>query len=340
MKNINFKILVIFIYLITYINPAFSNEESFQDRNQKKIKEITSILINEYKVDEDYVKNIFKSIKMNKKVLKLMSGAAERTKTWEQYKKIFITDSTVNEGIKYYKKNYEILKKIELQYGVPAEVIVAFLGVETKYGKRTGKIKILDSLATLALEHPRRSKFFTKELIHFIILTYEEDLDYKNLYGSYAGAMGAPQFMPSSYRKLSVDFNKDGKRDLWNNKYDIYASIANYLVANGWKKNGTIFSNIVVKKEFEEILLKRGDSKTISAGKFLKSINLETDQLDKILVNYNKTKEKKKYLILLSSKNKKYKLGYTNFKVIMRYNPSTYYAMCVSQLSKRISEGL
>ena len=143
----------------------------------------------------------------------------------------------------------------------------------------------------------------------------------------------------SGIKKLDYTY-KDGKRDLWNNKYDIYASIANYLVANGWKKNGTIFSNIVVKKEFEEILLKRGDSKTISAGKFLKSINLETDQLDKILVNYNKTKEKKKYLILLSSKNKKYKLGYTNFKVIMRYNPSTYYAMCVSQLSKRISEGL
>jgi len=340
MEKVNFKLLVIFIYSITFINSAFSNEDSIQTRNQKKIKEITLILVNEYKIDENYVKNIFKSIKMNKKVLKLMSKSAERTKTWEQYRKIFITDARVDEGIKYYKKNFKILKIVESKYGVPAEIIVAFLGVETKYGKRTGKIKIVDSLATLALEHPRRSKFFTKELIHFIVLTYEEGLDYKKLYGSYAGAMGAPQFMPSSYRKLSVDFNNDGKRDLWNNKYDIYSSIANYLVANGWRKNGNIFSDIVVKKEFEEILFKKGDSKTVSVDKFLKSINFHKDQLDKILVNYNDTKEKRKYLILLSSKNKKYKLGYTNFRVIMRYNPNTYYAMCVSQLSRKISEGL
>ena len=163
-----------------------------------------------------------------------MTNAVERKATWERYRNIFITNKRINEGIKYHKKNYKILKEIEVKYGIPSELIVSFLGVETNYGRGTGKVKVIDSLGTLALKHPRRSKFFKAQLIYFIVLTHDNELNYNKLLGSYAGAMGAPQFMPESYIKLGIDYDKDGKVDLWNNKYDIYASIANYLI----KKDG------------------------------------------------------------------------------------------------------
>ena len=257
-----------------------------------------------------------------------MSNAVERKATWERYKKIFITQKRIKEGVAYHKKNYKILQEIEKKYGVPSEVIVAFLGVETNYGKGTGRVKVLDSLATLALQHPRRSKYFKAQLIYFIVLTYQNKLDFNNLYGSYAGAMGAPQFMPESYIKLGVDYNKDGKVDLWNNKYDIYASIANYLVKNGWKKNEAIYSKIKIKDVYVNDIFKDGDVKTVS---------IENTRLKKILKG-NNLNSGKKYLILLSKKNKEYKLGYKNFKVIMSYNPSTFYAMVVSELSEKISQ--
>ena len=141
--------------------------------------------------------------------------------------------------------------------------------------------------------------------------------------------MGVPQFMPESYIKLGVDYNNDGKIDLWNSKHDIYASVANYLIKNGWKKNENIYSNIKIKETYINDIFKKGDVKTI----------LVTEKkLKKILIKENNN-QGKKYLILLSKENKEYKLGYKNFKVIMSYNPSTFYAMVVSTLSERIAAG-
>tara|TARA_Y100000996_G_C22425831_1_gene603445 strand:- start:139 stop:918 length:780 start_codon:yes stop_codon:yes gene_type:complete len=258
-----------------------------------------------------------------------MSNAVERKATWQRYKKIFITEQRINAGIKYYKENYKTLKEIENKYGVPAEVIVSFLGVETNYGRGTGKVKVLDSLGTLALKHPRRSKFFKAQLIYFIVLTHNYKLDYNKLFGSYAGAMGAPQFMPESYIKLGVDYNDDGKVDLWNNKYDIYASIANYLIKKGWVKSKNIYTNIKIKDIYVNEIFKNGDVKTIF---------INDTKLKKIMIK-NDLEAGEKYLILLSKKNREYKLGYKNFKVIMSYNPSTFYAMVVSELSEKIALG-
>ena len=258
-----------------------------------------------------------------------MTNAVERKATWERYRNIFITNKRINEGIKYHKKNYKILKEIEVKYGIPSELIVSFLGVETNYGRGTGKVKVIDSLGTLALKHPRRSKFFKAQLIYFIVLTHDNELNYNKLLGSYAGAMGAPQFMPESYIKLGIDYDKDGKVDLWNNKYDIYASIANYLIKKGWLRNNSIYTNIKIKDSYVNDIFKNGDVKTVS---------ISDSKLKKITTK-NNLESGEKYLILLSKKNKKYKLGYKNFKVIMSYNPSTFYAMAVSELSERIALG-
>ncbi len=323
----NTKYLV-FLFIFFTVNLSYAEENKILEKYNSEIKEIKSILINKHNINSNYIDTVFQEIKFRKKTLDSMSNAVERKATWERYKKIFITQKRIKEGVAYHKKNYKILQEIEKKYGVPSEVIVAFLGVETNYGKGTGRVKVLDSLATLALQHPRRSKYFKAQLIYFIVLTYQNKLDFNSLYGSYAGAMGAPQFMPESYIKLGVDYNKDGKVDLWNNKYDIYASIANYLVKNGWKKNEAIYSKIKIKDVYVNDIFKDGDVKTVS---------IENTRLKKILKG-NNLNSGKKYLILLSKKNKEYKLGYKNFKVIMSYNPSTFYAMVVSELSEKISQ--
>ena len=323
----NTKYLV-FLFIFFTVNLSYAEENKILEKYNSEIKEIKSILINKHNINSNYIDTVFQEIKFRKKTLDSMSNAVERKATWERYKKIFITQKRIKEGVAYHKKNYKILQEIEKKYGVPSEVIVAFLGVETNYGKGTGRVKVLDSLATLALQHPRRSKYFKAQLIYFIVLTYQNKLDFNSLYGSYAGAMGAPQFMPESYIKLGVDYNKDGKVDLWNNKYDIYASIANYLVKNGWRKNEAIYSKIKIKDVYVNDIFKDGDVKTVS---------IENTRLKKILKG-NNLNSGKKYLILLSKKNKEYKLGYKNFKVIMSYNPSTFYAMVVSELSEKISQ--
>ena len=326
-KNIINSAVIVFIFLI--INPVSASNAGELKKYSKEIEEIKSILINHHNISENYVDQVLNSIKFRQKTLDSMTNAVERKATWESYRNIFITNKRINEGIKYHKKNYKILKEIEVKYGIPSELIVSFLGVETNYGRGTGKVKVIDSLGTLALKHPRRSKFFKAQLIYFIVLTHDNELNYNKLLGSYAGAMGAPQFMPESYIKLGIDYDKDGKVDLWNNKYDIYASIANYLIKKGWLRNNSIYTNIKIKDPYINDIFKNGDVKTVS---------ISDSRLKKITTK-NNLESGEKYLILLSKKNKKYKLGYKNFKVIMSYNPSTFYVMAVSELSERIALG-
>tara|TARA_B100000795_G_scaffold268062_1_gene254222 strand:+ start:446 stop:1435 length:990 start_codon:yes stop_codon:yes gene_type:complete len=326
MKIVRLKLVITGILMSIFMHPVYSLEESSLKKYHQEIEKIITTLDVKHKVSPDYSRKVISSIKFREKSLISMNNAAERKKTWEEYEKIFLTSRRINSGREYYKKNYNILKEVEDKYGVPSEIIVSFLGVETNYGKGTGKIKVLDSLGTLALQHPRRGKFFKQQLIYFIVLTYKNNLNYEDIYGSYAGAMGVPQFMPESYIKKGVDYNNDGKIDLWNDKYDIYASVANYLKKNGWQKDKSIYSNVIIKDNHLDSVFKDGDRKT----RFIKD-----EDARKILKIWN-VNSGKKYLILLSKENRKYKMGYKNFKVIMSYNPSTFYAMIVTELSKKI----
>ena len=324
--NIIFFLSIFFIALKSFASD-FPGELSQYDEQLRKIE---MELLTKYKVDKDFSRKVLKSIRFQNKILDIMSNAPERKDTWSQYKKRYLTKDRINNGILYYKNNIGLLKKVESVYGVPPEILVAFLGVETNYGSYTGKIKVIDSLGTLALKHPSRNKFFREQLINLIVLSFRNNLDYLQLKGSYAGAMGLPQFMPDNYRKLAIDFDQDGKIDLWGSKLDIYASISIFLNKKGRKKGEKIYLSIKVEKKYIQEIFKNGDVKTVPIS----------NKKLKIYSGYKNLDQQQRYLILLNKKEAQYKMGFKNFKVIMRYNPSTFYAMVVALLSEEIKKGI
>jgi len=177
---------------------------------------------------------IFDTVEVQQSVLNAMKNPAEYKFTWGKYRKIFMQPERIQRGVEFWRQHADTLSKAQQEYGVPAHVIVAIIGVESKFGQYKGKHKVLDSLATLVTGYPRRSKFFAKELKDFLILTKENDLQPHDILGSYAGAVGFPQFISSSYRHYAVDFSNDGKTDLINQPVDAIGSVANYFKENGW----------------------------------------------------------------------------------------------------------
>ena len=154
-------------------------------------------------------------------------------KSWREYRPIFVTESRSRQGVEFWDANADLLARAEAEYGVPPEIIVAIIGVETRYGQHLGSYPVLDSLSTLAFGYPKRGKFFRGELTEFMLLSREETIDMTSAMGSYAGALGMPQFIPSSYRAYAVDFDADGRRDLWQSSADVIGSVASYFKRHG-----------------------------------------------------------------------------------------------------------
>ena len=206
----------------------------------KDSKAVIDELVNEYGFEESYVVDVLKNAKKRNEMLVSVANPAEKTKTWDDYKAIFIKKKRIRDGKKFINDNLQTLERAEEEFGVPKEVITAILGVETDYGRVMGKYRVIDSLATLGFDDPRRSKFFRSELIQFFILTRENNLDILETKGSYAGAMGYGQFISSSYRAYAIDYDGDEYVDLFNSVDDAIGSIANYLKRHGWKRDGSI----------------------------------------------------------------------------------------------------
>jgi len=208
-------------------------------------KKIMQELVEIHGFEKSYVEDVFKNATKQQKIIDSISKPAEFTWTWERYKKLFIEDKRIRNGKKFIKQNIDTLRRAEQEFGVPKEIIVSILGVETRYGKIMGSYRVIDSLTTLGFDYPRRSAFFKDELIKFFLLTRENNLDIYSIKGSYAGAMGYGQFISSSYRAYAVDFDGDNKADLFNSVDDAIGSIANYLKVHGWKKNGKIVTKSI-----------------------------------------------------------------------------------------------
>ena len=263
-------------------------------------------------------------------ILDKISHPAERTLNWTQYRRIFLTDKRIAAGADFMRRNRKALARAQEEYGVPPEIVTAIIGVETFYGRITGKDRVLDALYTLAFHYPKRSRFFTAELEKFLLLTRQEGLDPAEPKGSYAGAMGLGQFMPSSYLAYAVDFDGDGHRDIWNDETDAIGSVANYFARHGWKRDFPVVlraTGVDPKRHGRFIDGKLEPAHTLAelrrAG--IEFDDLVNDQLRAALIR------------LETDQGAEYWLGLHNFYVITRYNRSPMYAMAVHQLGEAIA---
>lgn len=249
---------------------------------------------------------------------------------WREYRKLFLTPSRIEGGVRFWRENAETLARAELAYGVEPEIIVAVIGVETSYGGNLGGHRVLDALTTLGFSYPRRADFFRHELEEFLLLSREERIDAAKVLGSYAGAMGKPQFIASSYRAYAVDFDGDGRRDLWNSNPDVIASVANYFRDHGWQRG----EPVAVRAELGTRLAagipiaeKRPLEPNVTAGELrVAGVDWRAPLASSTPVT----------LIRLEGRGEEYWVGLENFYVITRYNHSNLYAMAVHQLSKEI----
>jgi membrane-bound lytic murein transglycosylase B len=264
------------------------------------------------------------------KILDAISRPAEKTKPWYEYRTIFITKERIDAGVKFWSEHESRLARISAETGVPEEIITAIIGVETYYGRIRGNYRVLDALTTLGFDYPPRGKFFRSELEQLFLLAREESLDLSTLTGSYAGAMGPPQFIPSSYRRYAVDGDGDGIRDLLNNWDDILASVANYFVANGWRPNQPVAA---VGTTDDEIIIPK------SKNKFKPDETVATLENRGLVFDPELNASTPAKLISLEGENgPEYWAGFHNFYVITRYNRSAMYALAVYQLAAALEQ--
>ncbi|MDH5396481.1 MAG: lytic murein transglycosylase B, partial [Gammaproteobacteria bacterium] len=252
-------------------------------------------------------------------------------KPWYEYRPIFVTKKRTEGGIEFWKKNAIALARAEEKYGVPREIIVAIIGVETRYGKHAGRYPVFDSLATLAFAYPPRASFFKSELEQFLLMTREENIAPATLFGSYAGAMGMPQFIASSFRRYAVDFDGDGKRDLWNNPTDAIGSVANYFRKHHWKSGQPITHKVQVHGKRHNSLISKDLKPSHSQQELLNNGVILPGQIQENLNG--------KLLRLKNPRTPEYWVAWDNFYVITRYNHSALYSMAVYQLSQQIKQG-
>jgi len=329
---------------------------SFADYlNHPDIEDLIEELVNIHNFDESYVIEVIADAEKKQKILDAISSPAEFTLTWDRYKAIFIEDKRITNGKSFIKDNLKTLQKAEDEFGVPKEIITAIIGVETRYGKIQGSHRVIDSLFTLGLDYPRRSKFFRSELINFFLLTRENNLDILQIKGSYAGAMGYGQFISSSYRSYAIDYDNDGIADLFNSVDDAIGSVANYLVKRGgWKRDGNIIQKVKLNNprltyspnsasnKFIPLMFSEGldEYYIIKKGDTLSDIALKNNISIKELAKLNNIKNQNDIYsgqkILVRNKKDLYFIGDDNFIAITKYNISHFYAMAVYYLSEEL----
>lgn len=280
--------------------------------------------------DQSELLNLFDQVQFRDDIIARMTRPAERVLVWHEYRDIFLDRQRIEGGAAFWQEHADTLARAERVYGVPAGIIVAIIGVETRYGRITGRDGVMDALTTLAFDFPRRADFFRSELEHYLLLTREEQIDPLSLKGSYAGAMGIAQFMPSSYRAYAIDFTGDGRRDLWNNPVDAIGSVASYLAEHGWQRDGQVTVDVTLENAEASELTSNGlDRPQRSLRDWqAQGVQPQIAGLDATLAA--------NLLAFEAQWGTWYQLTFNNFYVITRYNRSRLYAMAVYELAQAI----
>lgn len=316
------------LFLVFSLHSVTVTASDFSDK--KEVKTFIKQMVKKHKFDKKHLETLFNEAELYDSILEAIARPAEG-KPWHEYRPIFVTKKRTKGGIDFWKKNAEALTRAEQKYGIPKEIIVAIIGVETRYGKHAGRYPVFDALATLAFAYPPRATFFKGELEQFLLMTREEKIAPKELLGSYAGAMGMPQFISSSFRRYAVDFDGDGKRDLWNNPTDAIGSVANYFRKHHWKPGQPITHKVQVHGKRHKKLINNN----------LKPTHTQQELLNNgvILPGHVEEKLNGKLLRLKNPRQPEYWVAWNNFYVITRYNHSALYSMAVYQLSQKIKQG-
>lgn len=327
MKNIFSYLLILCCAFICLTANAAENKTVLSN---PIIAEFIDDMVKQHNFDKNELHNLFSQVEVLPEIIERMNRPAEAW-PWHRYRNLFIKQDRIEQGVAFWRENEELLKRAEEKYGVPAEIIVAILGVETRYGRHKGKFRLLDSLTTLVIDYPKRRKFFKKELEQVLLLARDEGFDPLSLKGSYAGAMGKAQFIASSYRHYAVDFNGDGVRDLLNSTEDAVGSIASYLARHGWQAGEPITAKANVTGEKYKKLVQKGLKPKVEFAK-LSDYGVQAGtkfdpSLKTALIELEQTEEAKEHWIVLR-----------NFYAITRYNHSQLYAMAAYQLGQNIKE--
>lgn len=299
------------------------------DAEREDVKVFIDKLAQEHGFDKAFVRSILAQSESQQKILDAISRPAERTRPWHEYRDIFITPKRIDAGVVFMDEHAERLTRISGQTGVPVEIIVAIIGVETFYGRITGNYRVIDALATLGFDYPPRAKFFRGQLEELFVLAREEQLELAELVGSYAGAMGPPQFIPSSYRAYAVDGDGDGRRDLLGNWDDILMSVANYFVENGWRTGEPV-----------TVPADPAQPMPVATGKNSLKMTETIASLEERGITFEANLDAAAPALLISMEGQagvEYWVGFHNFYVITRYNRSAMYALAVFQLSEALS---
>ncbi len=280
-------------------------------------------------LDPDEIRAVLSEARYQQSIIDAITRPAE-ARPWYRYHPIFLTETRIAGGVEFWRANQPLLEEISTEFGVPVEFIVAIVGVETNYGVNTGSFRVIDALATLGFYYPRRAAFFSSELAHFLRLAHEENLPVREVRGSYAGAMGIGQFIPSSYRAYAVDFDGSGRRDLWRSLPDALGSVANYLAEHRWDPDGDIVLPVQAVPDDLDF-------------EFNPRLSATLGELSEQGIEFNGKglpANTPVMLVELETENgHEYWIGLNNFYVITRYNRSPLYAMAVTQLAEAIREG-
>lgn len=322
-----FKLFLSLTFLSTLV---LSSSTAFADiPKSKAYQSFIDSMVKKHHFNAGSLRNSFKGVKIQPAILEAMAKPAE-AKPWFKYREIFLTEERIASGVKFWHENDVVLQAVEHKYGVPAEYLVAIIGIESKYGEFTGKYRVIDALSTLAFAYPPRSDFFLKELEAFLLMCRKEHLNVLKPMGSYAGAMGMPQFMPSSFRSYAVDYDHNHKRDLWNSPADVSASIANYFVHNQWHTGEAVAFPVKAEGEYYKKALNNNLKPDMSISE-LRALRVDVPgQLTH--------SENIKLLSFEQANGEDLWVGLHNFYVITRYNHSPLYAMAVYQLSQAIAD--
>ncbi|MFP5350057.1 MAG: lytic murein transglycosylase B [Gammaproteobacteria bacterium] len=306
-------------------------------RDYPEIESFIDDMVQTHSFKRPALKRVFDKVRIRSEIVTTMDRPREGL-PWFEYQRSFLAPQQVRNGKQYWREHAKALARAEREYGVPAEIIVAIIGIETQYGRNTGDYPIIDALSTLAFAYPRRADYFRDELKEFLLLTREHKLNPLRPRGSYAGAIGIPQFMPSSYRRYAVDFDRDKRRDLFKSNSDAIGSVAQFLREHGWERGEPVLDEARLERPEAAALEELGLEPVLSVRQLM--LHGVYPQPFAFLANAEPGERRAALVVLEGEAGPLYRLGYANFYAITRYNRSKRYAAAVVELGQAIRRSL